>query len=95
MKVFLAALLFIGLGVLGMCFNIIFRKNGHFPQYDVGSNENMRKMGIRCMKEEEDEIWGDKKSKRKAPGCTGEFSDACGGCALYELERGKLKNEKK
>ena len=37
-----------------MCFNIIFR-NKAFPQTDVGSNENMKKMGIRCMREEDDE----------------------------------------
>ena len=46
MKVFLAALVLIGLGVFGMCFNIIFRKDGQFPQTDVGANENMRRMGI-------------------------------------------------
>ena len=51
MKVFLAALVLIGLGVFGMCFNIIFRKDGQFPQTDVGANENMRRMGIRCMRE--------------------------------------------
>ena len=54
MKVFLAALILIGIGVAGMCFNIIFR-NKAFPQTDVGSNDNMKKMGIRCMREEDDE----------------------------------------
>ena len=37
MEVFLAALVLVGFGVLGMCFNIIFRKNGQFPQTDVGN----------------------------------------------------------
>lgn len=55
MEVFLAALVLVGFGVLGMCFNIIFRKNGQFPQTDVGSNKNMKKLGIRCMREEDDE----------------------------------------
>ena len=55
MEVFLAALVLVGFGVLGMCFNIIFRKNGQFPQTDVGSNENMKKLGIRCMREEDDD----------------------------------------
>ena len=53
LKTFLAALVIIGLAVFGMCFNIIFRKNGKFPQYEVGSNEKMREKGIRCMHEEE------------------------------------------
>ena len=50
MKVFIAALIMIGIGVFGMCFNIIFRKKD-FPQSDVGANENMKKLGIRCMRE--------------------------------------------
>ena len=52
MKVFLAALIIIGIGVFAMCFNIIFRGK-EFPDSDVGTNENMKKMGIRCFKEEE------------------------------------------
>jgi hypothetical protein len=86
MKVFLAALLLLAIGVVGMCFNILFRKNGQFPQTDVGSNENMKKLGIKCMKEEEDEIWGDKAagaaSKKKAT-CSGVYSSSCIGCGLY------------
>ena len=42
----------LGLGVLGMCFNILFRGRD-FPHYDVGSNEEMRKRGIRCYKDED------------------------------------------
>lgn len=53
MKVFISALLLLGIGVLGMSFNIIFRKKS-FPQTEVGSNENMKKMGIKCIKEEEE-----------------------------------------
>ena len=63
MKVFLAALVLIGLGVFGMCFNIIFRKDGQFPQTDVGANENMRRMGIRCMREEDDERFSSRGDK--------------------------------
>ena len=50
MKVFLAALIIIGIGVFAMCFNIIFRGK-EFPDSDVGTNENMKKMGIRCFKD--------------------------------------------
>jgi hypothetical protein len=59
MKVFISALLLLGIGVLGMAFNIIFRKKS-FPQTEVGSNENMKKMGIKCIKEEEEEEAGKK-----------------------------------
>ena len=53
MLVFAVALVLVGLGVFGMCFNIIFRKNGKFPEYEVGSNQEMRKRGIICVNEEE------------------------------------------
>ena len=63
------------LGVLGMSFNIIFRKKD-FPHYDVGSNEEMRKRGIRCYKDE------DARLQRQA--CDGNYSEACRDCALYK-----------
>ena len=44
MKVFLLALALVALCVLGLCFNILFRKKD-FPHYDVGSNEEMKKRG--------------------------------------------------
>ena len=73
MEVFLAALAFLALGVFGMCFNIIFRKKD-FPKYDVGSNEEMRKRGIRCYKDEDAALHAKK--------CSGNYSEACKDCAL-------------
>lgn len=75
MATFLAALVIVALGVFGMCFNIIFRKK-EFPKYDVGSNEEMRKRGIRCFKDEDAELHG----KR----CTGNYSEACKDCNLFK-----------
>lgn len=86
MKVFLAALVLVGLAVFGMCFNIIFRKDGEFPEYEVSSNKEMRRLGIRCMKEEEDAIFGNADGRRHGA-CTGEFSEACKGCGLYKEEK--------
>lgn len=85
MKAFLAALIFIGVGVFAMCFNVIFRKKD-FPNSDVGSNENMRKMGIRCMKEVDEELFG-KKAKSKDPNCSGIYSEACNSCSLFQSEK--------
>lgn len=85
MKVFLAALVVVALCVFGMCFNIIFRKDGHFPDYEVSSNKDMRRLGIRCMKEEDDIIHGDR-SKPRHEHCDGEFTEACKGCALFVKE---------
>lgn len=71
----IAAIVILGLGVLGMCFNILLRKKD-FPQFDVGSNQEMRKRGIRCFKDVDADLHGKT--------CTGEFSDACKECKLYE-----------
>ena len=71
MKVFLAAAVVILIAVFGMCFNIIFRKDGEFPKYDVGSNEEMQKRGIKCDRQEEAER---KQQKLK---CNGSCSN-CG-----------------
>lgn len=86
MKVFLLALVLIGLGVFGMCFNIIFRKDGRFPEYEVSQNKEMRKLGIRCMHEEDAALFG-KKGKARHDRCTGEFTESCKGCALYKEEK--------
>ena len=85
-KVFLAALALIALGVFGMCFNIIFRKDGKFPEYEVSQNEDMRRLGIRCMHEQDAAIFAEK-GEIKHDHCTGEFSEACKGCALYKEEK--------
>lgn len=66
MKTVLAAIIILGIGVIGMCFNIIFRKNGKFPETEISRNENMRKMGIKCMREQDEEIFSKKKPKRNA-----------------------------
>lgn len=83
MKIFLLSLALIGIGVFGMCFNIIFRKDGRFPEYEVSKNEEMRRRGIRCMHEEEESLFGDKEKPRHEK-CTGEMTEACRGCALYK-----------
>ena len=75
METFLVALAVIAIGVFGMSFNIIFRKKD-FPQFDVGSNEEMRKRGIRCYKDVDAELHGRR--------CTGNQSDACKECNLIK-----------
>jgi len=57
MLTFLLCAAVLALGILGMCFNILFRKK-EFPKYDVGSNEEMRKRGIRCYKDEDAALHG-------------------------------------
>ena len=48
----------VGLCVFGLCFNIIFRKDGQFPDSEIGHNKELRKRGVICMREEDERIWG-------------------------------------
>jgi len=83
MKVFLLSLAVIALCVFGMCFNIIFRKDGEFPEYEVSKNKDMRRLGIRCVHEEE--LLSRREKDAKVPEhCSGEITEACEGCALYK-----------
>ena len=86
MKVFLLTLAVIALCVFGMCFNIIFRKDGEFPEYEVSKNKDMRRLGIRCM-HEEDVLSRGKKAVKVPEHCSGEITEACAGCALYKEEQ--------
>ena len=72
----IAAIAVLGLGVLGLCFNIIVRKKD-FPQFDVGSNEEMRRRGIRCYKDED--------AAAQGLTCTSPLEgEQCKDCKLYE-----------
>ncbi|MBQ8839024.1 MAG: hypothetical protein IJ005_06865 [Bacteroidales bacterium] len=79
MELFLAALILVGLCIFGMCFNIIFRKNGKFPETEIEKNMEMRKRGIKCAKEEEIKLWGRKNGKDASCGDIG-CSDCGAGC---------------
>ncbi len=93
LQTLIAAFIILAIGVFGMCFNIIFRKNGKFPETEISRNENMRKLGIKCMREQDEEIFSPKKPQ-KSSSCTGTYSDACTGCGFYEYEFGGKKQKK-
>ena len=73
-QVFLVVLVLVGLCVVGLGVNILFFGK-EFPKYDVGSNEEMRRRGIRCFKDEDAALHG------KA--CSGNPSEVCKDCQLY------------
>lgn len=79
MEIFVAALVLVALCVFGMCFNIIFRKNGKFPETEIEKNVEMRKRGIKCAKEEEMKLWGRKGPDGK-PECSEEGCGSCNSC---------------
>ena len=78
METFIAAAVILVLGVAGMCVFMI-KKDGEFPKFDVGSNEQMRQMGIRCFKDEDAALHNKK--------CDGNYSEACRECALFEKDK--------
>lgn len=43
----------IGLGVLGMCVRIVFKKNGTFHSQDVGQSKAMRERGVGCTRSQD------------------------------------------
>ena len=80
MKTILAAILFVGLCVLGLGVNVFFRKGGKFPETDISRNPRMRELGIKCAKEEELERLRRESGKTL---CEGRGEDACRSCALF------------
>ena len=82
MKVFLAAVVFVGLAVLLLGVNIFFFHRP-FPDGEISTNPEMKKLGIKCAKEEELELLARKQGKKV---CDGNFSDACASCSLYRKE---------
>ena len=63
MKLLLLTFAIVGLCVFLLCFNIIFRKDGKFPDTEIEHNKEMRKRGIQCAKMEEKKIWGKKNNR--------------------------------
>lgn len=64
--------------VAGMAISIIVKKNGQFPDGEIGTNPNMQKLGIQCAKQEELVIWRNSGVKNSA-------LEGCSGCALTSL----------
>ncbi|MFA6894138.1 MAG: hypothetical protein WCQ46_00075 [Bacteroidales bacterium] len=70
MEILIASIIIIAFCIFGMCFNIIFKKGGEFPNSEISQNKEMRKRGIICAKEEEIKIWGKKNKNNKPFDCS-------------------------
>lgn len=81
MKLVLLSIALLALCVFGMCFNIIFRKNGKFPDSEIAHNKALREQGIKCAKMEEKQIWGNGNGRRS--GAAGKRADvSCEDCNI-------------
>ena len=76
--VFLVVVVLVGLCVLGLGVGVLSGRG--FPKYDVGSNEEMRRLDIRCFKDEDAALHG-------RP-CDGDGSDACKDCQFLNSHPG-------
>ncbi len=82
MKLLLLTLVIVGLCIFLLCFNIIFKKDGKFPETEIEHNREMRKRGIQCAKMEEKKLWGKKKERQsgKSAGCNSDCGSCGAGC---------------
>ena len=85
MKLIIISIIVLGIGILGMCFNIIFRKNGRFPETEIEKNKEMRKRGIICASEMERRLWNKKGHQQ----CADDGCSSCAGCSTSETDSGK------
>ncbi|MEF9932259.1 MAG: hypothetical protein RR770_08190, partial [Bacteroidales bacterium] len=65
MKILLLSIIVIGFCVFALSFNIIFRKNGKFPDGEISHNKALKKQGIQCAKVEEKILWSKKNKRNK------------------------------
>jgi hypothetical protein len=83
LTVLIASLIIVALAFLGLGLSIFFRKKGKFPDHEVGTNHNMKKMGITCVKQDELKAWGKDNKKGGNEGTSSQSSlRDCGlGCS--------------
>ena len=48
--ILLVAVVLTGVSFIGLGVNVFFRKDGKFPETEIGQNKAMRKLGITCVK---------------------------------------------
>jgi hypothetical protein len=65
MEVFLLAILFVAIAFVALGVGIFFRKEGKFPETEVGHNKHMRELGITCAKCDERKNWNEINKKRQ------------------------------
>ena len=56
-ELIIASIIVVGLCVFGLSINIIFKKDGKFPDKEISHNKDLRKQGIICAKDEERRLW--------------------------------------
>lgn len=68
LNILLLSTVLIGISMLGMALNILVKKKGKFPAYQIGHNKDMSRLGVKCVKHIER---NDHRTRRKESGCEG------------------------
>jgi len=69
MSLFIITVVILAIAVFLFSFNIIFRKNGKFPESEIGHNKEMRKLGLMCAKSQEKILWKKREEKEGCSSC--------------------------
>ena len=77
LKLIILSIIIVGICVFILSFNIIFRKDGKFPDGEISHNKPLVKQGIQCAKVEERILWKKKKNQTDAQ-CA---EEACADCS--------------
>lgn len=84
-QILILSVVIVALAFVGLAFNIIFKKNGKFPETGVGHNPEMRKRGLSCAKTEALREYQLQKqiiaTKEGRPINPADFSGGCAGCS--------------
>lgn len=87
LQILILSLVIVGIAFAGLAFNILFKKNGKFPETGVGHNPEMQKRGITCAKTEELRAFNLRRNiaeaKNGKPLDPTEFSGGCAGCNCH------------
>ncbi|MDD2293186.1 MAG: hypothetical protein PHD07_03115 [Bacteroidales bacterium] len=89
-------LLVISIILLGLCFilmsvRVLLIKNGTFIDGEITRNEELRRLGITCAKEEELKLWG-KQNRKRHPLCS---DIGCEECIFHTREKELIEKRKK
>ncbi|TSA36169.1 MAG: hypothetical protein D4R64_08250 [Porphyromonadaceae bacterium] len=85
LTVFLITIVLVALAFAGLGVNILFRKNGKFPQTEVGSNKNIKNLGITCTKQDEMKMYRQER-KSGTPATQPPMRDCGIGCSCVSDE---------
>jgi len=64
MKIFFIAIILVAIAFLALGVSIFFRRDGKFPETEIGKNKKMRELGIYCVKCEERKDWNRRKKNK-------------------------------